>query len=326
MKTFLINITLTAITLTAGNEMIAKHFNEPISVKSQLYVLGDSLSDNGNLANIFTYDTWNIDKVKFQEPFYHNSFTNGDVAASILAKKLGTELLPAWYQKGNNYAVGGAQAGQNHSWEYQLFLNHYSIDHQANQLLKDHKIQKNDDIFIEIVGNDLLSAMDENSTAKKESIINNAITTEFETVDTLINAGAQNVIIANVPNISNIPKYVNEKQSVKEVANHLSNEYNNKWNDKITELMKNNSDINIRPFDLETNFSDLLSEAQEIGKNITNESIKWSIPGLALNLNPRYIDGITPETINNNFFFDYVHPNKWAHDQIGLELFTELTS
>ncbi len=27
--------------------------------------------------------------------------------------------------------------------------------------------------------------MDENSTAKQESIINNAITTEFETVDTL---------------------------------------------------------------------------------------------------------------------------------------------
>ncbi|WP_342253880.1 SGNH/GDSL hydrolase family protein [Spiroplasma endosymbiont of Zeiraphera isertana] len=295
-------------------------------MKSELYVLGDSLSDNGNLANIFTYDTWNIDKVKFQEPFYHNSFTNGDVAASILEKKLGTELLPAWYQKGNNYAVGGAQEGQNHSWEYQLFLNHYSIDHQANQLLKDHKIQNNDDIFIEIGGNDLLSAMDENSTAKQKSIINNAITTEFETVDTLINAGAQNLIIANVPNISNIPKYVNEKQSVKEVANHLSNEYNNKWNDKITELMKNNSDINIRPFDLETNFSDLLSEAQEIGKNITNESIKWSIPGLALNLNPRYIDGTTPETINNIFFFDYVHPNKWAHDQIGLELFTELTS
>ncbi|WP_339041862.1 hypothetical protein [Spiroplasma endosymbiont of Apeira syringaria] len=46
--------------------------------------------------------------------------------------------------------------------------------------------------------------------------------------------------------------------------------YNNKWNNKITELIKNNSDINIRPFDLETNFSDLLSEAQEIGKNITN--------------------------------------------------------
>lgn len=64
--------------------------------------------------------------------------------------------------------------------------------------------------------------MDENSTAKQESIINNAITTEFETVETLINAGAQNLIIANVHNISNIPKYVNEKQSVKELANHLS--------------------------------------------------------------------------------------------------------
>ena len=325
MKTFLINITLTAITLTAENEMIAKHFNEQINVISQLYVLGDSLSDNGNLANIFTYDTWNIHKIKFQEPFYHNSFTNGDVAASILAKKIGTELIPAWYQKGNNYAVGGAQSGQNNNLKYQLFLNHYSIDHQAIQLLTDHKLQKNDDIFIEIGGNDLLSAMDENSTAKQELIINNAITTEFETIETLINAGAKNLIIANVPNISNIPKYVNEKQSVKALADHLSTEYNNKWNDKITVLMKKKSDVNIRPFDLETNFSNLLYEAQKAGKNITNKSIRWTIADLALNLNPKYIDETTPETINNNFFFDYVHPNKWAHNKIGLELFTDLT-
>lgn len=237
-------------------------------------------------------------------------------------------MTPAWYKKnGNNYAVGGAQAGQNNnSWEYQLFLNHYSIDNQATQLLKDHKLQKNDDIFIEIGGNDLLNAMDESSITKQEAMINNAITTEFKTIEKLIDNGAHNLIIANVPNISNIPKFVNKKQSIKARANYLSTEYNNKWKDKINALIKNNTDINIKPFDLQTNFNNLLSKHQEMGKNITTESVKWTTLGLAFNVIPRYVHGTTAETINNNFFFDYVHPNKWAHEQIGLQLYNTINS
>jgi len=322
MKTFLINITLATV-LTAGSGIIIKDStnNKQINNNSQLYVLGDSLSDNGNLANILTHDLYT--KVTFQDPFYHNSFSNGEVAASILAQKLGTTLTPAWYKNnGNNYAVGGAQSGQNNSsFEYELFLNHYAIDHQATQLLKDHKLQKNDNIFIEIGGNDLLNAMDEESSAKQEAMINKAITTEFNTIEKLINAGAHNLIIANVPNISNIPKYVNQKTSVKSIANNLSNQFNNQWNNKIDNLVKNNPKVNIKPFDLATNFNTLLKKAAQMGKNITRDSVRWLTTDLIFNLNPRYIHGTTADTINDNFFFDYVHPNKWAHNEIGLELF-----
>lgn len=330
MNKILINITLSiTISTSIGSGIIIKHLNQQINInETQLYVLGDSLSDNGNLANIFTYDSWDIDKVNFQEPFYHNSFTNGVVAANILAQKLGTTLTPAWYKNnGNNYAVGGAQAGQNdNSLEYQLFLNHYSIDHQATQLLKDHKLQKNDDIFIEIGGNDLLNAMDENSLTQQEAMIDDAITTEFKTIDTLIDNGAHNLIIANVPNISNIPRFVNEEHSIKARTNYLSTEYNDKWKNKINELIKSNSDVNIKPFDLQTNFSNLLSQSQKMGKNITNQSVKWTTLGLVFNVSPRYVHGTTSETIDNNFFFDYVHPNKWTHEQIGLELYNTINS
>lgn len=322
----IINITLSiTISTTIGSEIITKHLNQQITTnQGQLYVLGDSLSDNGNLANILTYDSWSIDKVNFQQPFCQNSFSNGEVAASILAKKIGTTLTPAWYKKnGNNYAVGGAQSGQNdNSYEYQLFLNHYAIDKQATQLLKDHKLQKNDNIFIEIGGNDLINAMDDEiSQTKQEAMINKAITTEFKTIETLIENGAHNLIIANTPNISNIPRFVKEENNIKNRANYLSTEYNNKWKNKINELIKNNSNVNIKPFDLQVNFNGLLSEGQKLGKNITSESVKWTTFGLIFNVSPRYVHGTTTETINNNFFFDYVHPNKWAHEEIGLELY-----
>lgn len=275
-KTFLINITL-ALTLTAGSGMIVNYATnkENANIKRQLYVLGDSLSDNGNLANIITHDIHNLNKINFQGPFYHNSFTNGDVAVSILAQKLGTTLTPAWYKHGNNYAVAGAQAGKNNDWSYQLFLNHYAINYQADQLLKDHKLQKNDEIFIEIGGNDLLTAMDEENTlTKQKTIINNAITAEFKSIDKLISKGAHNLTIANVPDISNIPQFVNQGQSIKKLASYLSTEYNNKWNEKISTLIKNNPQVNIKPFDLQADFKNLLSTAQTMGKNITRSSIR----------------------------------------------------
>lgn len=168
--------------------------------------------------------------------------------------------------------------------------------------------------------------MDENSTAKQETMINKAVATEFKTIEKLINNGAHNLIIANAPNISNIPKFVNEEHSIKARANYLSTEYNNKWKDKINSLIKNNTDINIKPFDLQTNFNNLLSKATDMGKNITTESVKWTTLGLIFNVSPRYVHRTTAENINNNFFFDYVHPNKWAQEQIGFELYSIINS
>ena len=72
------------------------------------YVFGDSLSDNGNLAALFGLTFPN-------PPSYHDSFTNGPVAVSLLAQSLGLSLNPSlWLTSlvpaGTNYAVGGAIA------------------------------------------------------------------------------------------------------------------------------------------------------------------------------------------------------------------------
>lgn len=59
MKKNLINIILSiTISTSFGSGIIIKQLNQQITInETQLYVLGDSLSDNGNLANIFTYDS-----------------------------------------------------------------------------------------------------------------------------------------------------------------------------------------------------------------------------------------------------------------------------
>lgn len=295
--------------------------NNNFYTNSELYVLGDSLSDNGNLPNIINHNLLNLYKIKFQTPFYHNSFSNGDVAASILAKKLGTELIPAWYQNGNNYAVAGAHSKDENDWQYKIFLNNFNIVHQAEKLIKEHKIQKNDYIFIEIGGNDLTTILDKLPSCNSELLIKKSINNEFNAIQKLINAGAYNLIISNSPDISKIPQYVNGSKNTKFIAYNLVKKFNILWKIKSKILIKNNQKINIKLFDLETYFNKILNQAKLMGKNINNESIVWNWKEILLNKKPKYVNNTKPLTINNNFFFDYIHPNKWAHLQIADQLF-----
>jgi phospholipase/lecithinase/hemolysin len=66
---------------------------------SGLYVFGDSLSDNGNLFAL-------TGGAFPPAPYYQGRFSNGPVAAEVLANRLG--LLPSQF---HDMAIGGAQTG-----------------------------------------------------------------------------------------------------------------------------------------------------------------------------------------------------------------------
>lgn len=284
---------------------------------TQLYVLGDSLSDSNNLSSILDSYTGEWHKINFKSPFFDNSFTDGDTATKVLAKNLGLSLTPAWNNKttGNNYAVAGALAGQGDSFEDKWFLNKYSINKQADKLIQDHQIQQNDQIFLEIGGNDLLNDMNVSDPNTQQLNIEKAINSEMTTIQNLINHGAQHLIISNAPDISDVPMFNQSTQ--KALAHKLSSDFDNLWHTQINDLIKNNEKINILPFDLNNTVTNLISKAQKLGMNTTNQSISYSIWDLLINKAPQYVNGTTPQTINNNFFFDNIHPNKWGHQQIG---------
>ncbi len=112
----------------------------------QLYVLGDSLSDNGSLVGLanqmlgkvpgFLKSYVGIKEIAFKSPYYNNSFSNGPVAVEVLANKLGLSLIPAWFNEfkmlflgwtfeksGNNYATSGAQViGTDNYSKFRSFL------------------------------------------------------------------------------------------------------------------------------------------------------------------------------------------------------------
>jgi phospholipase/lecithinase/hemolysin len=68
-----------------------------------LYVLGDSLLDSGN-AYVITQNVYPL-------PPYAGRFSNGPVAAEVLAANLGVTAIASQLPGGTNYATGGATSG-----------------------------------------------------------------------------------------------------------------------------------------------------------------------------------------------------------------------
>ncbi len=75
-----------------------------LAAYTSLYVFGDSLSDSGN-AYVLSGGVWP------QSPPNDQRFTNGPVAAEVLAAQLGIGGFAASATGGTNYAVGGATTG-----------------------------------------------------------------------------------------------------------------------------------------------------------------------------------------------------------------------
>ncbi|KJV05062.1 SGNH/GDSL hydrolase family protein [Methylocucumis oryzae] len=87
---YAVKLCLLLLTLNAINVKAADFDN--------LIVFGDSLSDNGNVASITTYDFLN-------HPPYQQGFSNGQLAVERLATLLGLPLKPAFFSLGKYWAL-----------------------------------------------------------------------------------------------------------------------------------------------------------------------------------------------------------------------------
>lgn len=322
--------------------------NENAFVKkyNQLYVLGDSLSDTGSLVGAINdlgsnfIKLFNKDKnwsLRLEKPFYQNrSFSNGKVAAEVLADKLNLELKASWdfnffgknfNQKGNNYAVAGAQASEMITLEDSkgILLNNFTIDKQVDALLKQHgKIQEKDLILFEIGSNDLMfQALDVKTIGRtQEIVIEKSVTKQFRALTKLINNGSKNILLMDTPNLSQIPVYKHSNKF--EIAFELSKNYNQKWSKMIKKLKESYPGINIKIFSLYDNFPKLLEDFANNKGNINDSAVSYQF-NFSTFLNGK----IDPEcnyiaankTIDDYFFFDFVHPTKNIHARVGEELY-----
>lgn len=175
---------------------------------SNIYVFGDSLSDNGNL--------------KALNPSVPERFTNGPVAVEVVANGLGMTLTPSKHLlgglTGNNYAIAGAKAVDDDNNEATPDIN---LPTQVNAFLQIHGgSAPADALYIVLIGgNDIRAARQIRSDAifasgaTERAAINAAtksiadsVAAQSAQIRKLLNAGARHILVSNAPDIGIIPE------------------------------------------------------------------------------------------------------------------------
>ncbi|WP_375318200.1 SGNH/GDSL hydrolase family protein [Spiroplasma endosymbiont of Virgichneumon dumeticola] len=229
----------------------------------------------------------------------------------IVADKLGVKLTPGWkfndlnlkthQQVGNNYAVGGAQSSICVDVEG-IFINKFDINTQVDALLDQHTVQKNDKIFLEIGGNDIIYAMTKVFNCEQDIIINDAIFNEKTALEKLITKGENHILVANLPDFSTIPmfnKHIAKSSRVKEFVNM----FNDKWTVMINSLNEKYNNP-IKTYSLFNGMNQAISTfKQNPNHNITDNAVTIDFKGLLKDgtFSPKYNPGVNPDNIDNYF-------------------------
>ena len=145
---------------------------------SALYAFGDSLSDNGNLFA----QTWNP-----PDPYWEGRFSDGPVWVEQLAA-----VLHLHEDRLKNFAVGGATTTDVNTSQAQPL-----VVAAGGQL-------PGDALYVYWAGaNDLLSLVS-NPTGNPFFIVLNAMSKTSAALSSLAGAGARNIVVVNLPDLSKI--------------------------------------------------------------------------------------------------------------------------
>lgn len=179
---------------------------------SEIFVFGDSLSDNGNriVLSRRTRFFYRLARWWFKNfcagraaAFDGGRHSDGMVAMEFIARDLQLDLKPAWAnKKGSNFAVSGATVVE-HKWipnlKRQVDLMHQRWQH--NGRLPDDALY-----VIYIGGNDILDAV--RLPPKIGPLrINRVVDGICQEIERLADAGATKFLVPNIGDVGNTPKF-----------------------------------------------------------------------------------------------------------------------
>jgi phospholipase/lecithinase/hemolysin len=322
--------------LAACASLLVAAFNVSASDYSNVYVFGDSLSDNGNLRALAPEQT------------YGDRFSNGPVAVEIVAGALGHVLTPSYHlvggTTGNNFAIAGAKAIDEDGNEATPDIN---LPTQVNAFLAiNGGVAPSDALYIMLIGgNDIRAAREIRSAtvfaatpeerqairkAANESL-NVAVASEQAQLLKLIAAGAQNIIVSNAPDIGAIPEtdliaagllanaqtksQIRKANRFADVTTKLSTKYNRKLARKLART-EHQTGVDLIEYDLFSFLSDQVDNAEDYGYTNTDDACAYFLSAGGA-LNPE-CDGYA--TATGFLFFDEIHPTTKAHQAAGIEI------
>ncbi len=175
---------------------------------SDVFIFGDSLSDTGNiLARTFGF-------FPPDPPYFDGRFSNGPVWVEYLADQLNLVVVPNGSNpnviNGNNFAFGGAEAAN----DVPIFPFGVipSVQNQVSFFVAAAGTVPADALYaIWGGGNDLRFAVNPGNgltPEQQDQVVQNAVDAIVDAVATLAGAGAQDVLVPNIPDLGASPEAV----------------------------------------------------------------------------------------------------------------------
>jgi len=273
---------------------------------SDLIAFGDSLSDMGNAKD-------SILNVPDVPPYWNGRFSNGPVWIEYVSDAAGLNTTHgSGISAGDNRAFGGSQTGQGYS--YLVLPN---VGSQINSYLNNVRasIPSTDMVTLWAGGNDFLYGLGNPDTisANMESHIR-----------ALNTAGAQQIIVANLPPLEGTPEVAGRSQSEQNKIASDVVEYNNKLSSIVNNL-RSELGMTIHFVDAWSIYNEIVNNKEHLGL-VDTSNPACSSSGTLLPLPICNSGDTVSENVDEFVYFDKAHPTARMHRLISMYLLQEVGS
>ena len=258
---------------------------------SSLWILGDSLSDPGNL-----YERTQ-GAVPPSPPYYQGRFSNGPVWAEAVAGRFAAQGLAT-----GNVAFGFARALPNEDGipdlpEQTVFTAAVSAGHLGTRPLA----------TVWMGANDLLGAIGQPG---QKVVARQAARAVADNVLALAGFGIRDALVLNLPDLGRTPAYTlfsPQDPSLAAKATRATRVFNKALAKRVAGL--NDEGLNVRGIDIYSRFNEVLDDPEAVGlKDVVTPCVFPAAAGGSV---------CSPEEANWRAFFDSVHPNAVLHGEIA---------
>ena len=265
---------------------------------NRIISFGDSLSDSHNMFNA---SQW---KLPSSSTHMLGRFTNGLTWVEYISQQFNMPL--------NNWAVGGAGGDtvklilpglrqQIDSWvTYKSTTQNYNPQHTL--------------VTIWIGGNDLISY---------DRTVSQIIGDVNYTINILIKHGIKNILVMNLPNLTQTPLFVKKYNTTKNVEVLFNDvvEYNQQLEKLVNTIKTQYADMNIVMMDTFSIMDNILKYPAQYGFTNYNQSCLEINDDSAMNyINPSINPRAECNNANDFVFWDILHPTTKSHKIIANEV------
>ncbi len=285
-----------AITLCATGWAHASEYNS-------VTFFGDSLTDGGYFSPITQGQLQNAESGQFT--------TNPDNTwATSFAEQLGDVAIANTFngeQTGNNYAIGGARAGEDVSDNsFGVTIPIASANTQVNDYLSNNSVDPNGLYVVWAGANDLSAAAEDPANA--QSIVGSAVGSQIASINALKDNGANYILVPNVPDIGLTPRAIEQGKAAQDQSTFITNQYNQAMLDGVTA-----TGANIIPLDTFGLLQQVAAAPEVYGfANVTDRAC-----GTTSSLLCGRADLVSPDANDSYFFADGIHPTGRAHQMVA---------